>query len=78
MRGMAYVALPFRNGFMLREGRFLPLDRIGVARSAYGDHGPLQQGRLRGRMGGMAREATVLADQRPVQLVLPEGFVDHF
>lgn len=29
-------------------------------------------------MGGMASETTVLADQGPVQLVLPEGFVDHF
>jgi hypothetical protein len=44
---MACLALPFRNGLMLREGRFLPFDRIGVTCAAYGDHGPLQQGRLR-------------------------------
>ena len=43
---MADIALPFRNGLMLLEGRFLPLDRIGMTGAAYGDHGPLQQGRL--------------------------------
>jgi hypothetical protein len=29
-------------------------------------------------MRGMACKATVLADQRPVQLAFPESFVDHF
>lgn len=31
---------------MLRERRFLPTDRIGVAYAAYSEHGTLQQGRL--------------------------------
>lgn len=29
-------------------------------------------------MGGMACETTILANQSPVQLILSEGFIDHF
>jgi hypothetical protein len=47
MRGMACHAIPFRNGFMFRQGGFLSFDRVGVALAAYDDHGTVQQGRLR-------------------------------